>query len=158
MNPPDYKNYSIRELLEALDGVDSEEYPDRAEEIENELQYRKSAGYSIIASSPKEKFFSAHLSFYGIALPIWWACYWRFFVAASLATISSSFLFMLLIEVIPQTALIILGLVVNLLIIFFIGIFTTRQALTVRYRDFHIQIVPKTANKPIQSSADAPTD
>ncbi|KXJ50150.1 MAG: hypothetical protein AXW15_13000 [Neptuniibacter sp. Phe_28] len=145
MNPPDYKNYSIRELLEALDGVDSEEYPDRAESIKSELQYRQKAGYSITASSPRENFFSSELSFYDVALPIWWQCTWRYFVGAGLISLVSFFLISMVVGMLglPFIVLAVSLAAVNLAITVYVGIFITRQALTAKYKNFHIQIVPK---------------
>jgi hypothetical protein len=145
MNPPDYKNYSIRELLEALDGVDREEFPERAEEIESELQYRKKAGYSITAASPKENFLSSEISFYDIALPIWWQCTWRYFVGAGLISLISYFLISMIVGMLglPFIVLAVTLITVTLAITVYVGIFITRQALTAKYKNFHIQIVPK---------------
>lgn len=40
---PDYKNYSVDELCEALDSIDKQAYPDRVESIKTELKLK---GYS----------------------------------------------------------------------------------------------------------------
>lgn len=145
MNPPDYNNYSIRELLEALDGVDREEFPERAEEIESELQYRKKAGYSITAASPKENFFSSEISFYDIALPIWWQCTWRYFIGAGLVSLITYFLISMVVGLLglPFIVLAVALTITNLAITVYVGTFITRQALTAKYKNFHIQIVPK---------------
>lgn len=149
MTPPDYKNYSISELLEAFEGVDRTEFPERAESIDAELLYRKKAGYSIAASSAKENFFSSEISFYDIALPIWWQCAWRYFVGAGLVSLIIFFFFSMVIGLLglPSIVLVLVLTVVNLVIAVYVGIFITRQALTARYKNFHIQIVPKTTHK-----------
>jgi hypothetical protein len=42
--PPDYRSYSISELQEALAHVDREHFPDRASEIEREIECRENDG------------------------------------------------------------------------------------------------------------------
>lgn len=37
---PDYKNYSVDELSEALDSIDKQSYPERVESIKNELKLK----------------------------------------------------------------------------------------------------------------------
>ncbi|MBR9792968.1 MAG: hypothetical protein GYB58_14575 [Gammaproteobacteria bacterium] len=40
---PDYKNYTVDELYEALDSIDKQAYPERVESIKTELKFK---GYS----------------------------------------------------------------------------------------------------------------
>lgn len=50
---PDYKNYSVDELCEALDSIDKQAYPDRVESIKTELKLK---GYSEPVSPVDEVF------------------------------------------------------------------------------------------------------
>ncbi|MGY8869785.1 MAG: hypothetical protein ACKVJE_05010 [Pseudomonadales bacterium] len=136
----------------ALDGVDRDEFSNRTEEIEGELLYRKNAGYSITASCPKDNFFSSEISFYDVALPIWWQCTWRYFVGAGLVSLITYFLISMVVGLLglPFIVLALALAVINLAITVYVGVFITRQALTAKYKNFHIQIVPKTANKALE--------
>lgn len=145
MNPPDYRNYSIRELLEARQGVDQALYPERAEAIEKELSYRQSAGYAISVSSPADRFFAKHIPFYEVALPIWWQCAWRFLVVNVLALLVIYLPFSMLIDLLslPKSVLLILVVIINLVIPVYAGSFIIRQALAAKYKHFNIEITRK---------------
>lgn len=146
MNPPNYQNYSIHQLHEALSGVDRNAYPERAKAIESELLYRRKAGYSISTGSG---LLSSEIPFYDVALPIWWQCAWRYIVASSIVSLAIYFLLSTFAEL-NGTALIVLVTIINLTITVYLGTWAIRSALCSQYKSFHIQITSK--RKPVDST------
>ncbi|WP_290699176.1 hypothetical protein [Amphritea sp.] len=158
MNPPDYTKYSIPELFQALEGIDKEQYKDRVVIIENEINYRKEAGY-VISAETSALFNESSVSFDAIAMPVWWSAFWRTTVAECLLAV----VFWVLLVVnsfigIPSLFLFILFALVQLVSIPYIGAYCMRQALVTRYNNFQISIVPNTANKSFQLTAEAATE
>ncbi|MGY8870420.1 MAG: hypothetical protein ACKVJE_08280 [Pseudomonadales bacterium] len=154
-HPPDYTKYSILELFQALEGIDKEQYKDRVEIIENEINYRKEAGY-VISAERSALFNEPTVSFYNIAMPVWWSVFWRTTVAECLLVV----VFWVLMTVsafigIPSLFMFILLALVQLVSIPYIGAYCMRKALITRYNSFQISIVPTTANKPFQPTTDA---
>jgi len=155
MNPPDYQKYSIPELFQALDAIDKEQYKDRVQLIENEINHRKEAGY-VISAERSALFNESNVSFYDIAMPIWWNAFWK----TTLASILLGVVLWMLVIVssfigIASDFIVILFGLVQLVSIPYIGAFCMRQALVTRYNNFQISIVPITANKSFQPTADA---
>lgn len=142
MNPPDYQSYSIHQLHEALSGIDRNAYSERAKAIESELLYRRKAGYSISTGSG---FFSSEISFYDVALPIWWQCAWRYVAASSLVSLALYFLLSTLTRIteLHETAFIVLFTIISLALTVYIGTLAIRSALCAQYKNFHVHITPK---------------
>lgn len=50
---PDYTSYTLKELLESLDSIDEESYPERVDSIKIEIKKRKSSNENIAPSNEK---------------------------------------------------------------------------------------------------------
>lgn len=147
MNPPDYTKYSIPELFQALDGIDKDQYKERVQIIKDEISHREEAGY-VISAETSALFNDTDISFYDIAIPVWWSVFWRTTVAECLLVV----VFWLLLIVssfigIPSLFMFVLFSLVQLISIPYIGAYCMRQALVTRYNDFQLSIVPTTANR-----------
>lgn len=144
---PDFENYSLQELHEALNGLDVDKYPERKKLIIDLIEQRKNAGFVLSGESADTAIREAGLSFYEVALPIWWRYTWR--------STLSIFVFSILVFIVVSVFLGFVGLgkyaqlivlVLQLAALPFIGIFFMRQALVSRYRWFYIELSQKTGN------------
>ena len=70
MYTPDYKNYTLQELQDALKNIDKEEYPERVEFIVREIELRQSSQGTQLSEQPAEEFKEdIH--------PNWFVRYWK---------------------------------------------------------------------------------
>jgi len=155
MNPPDYTKYSISELFQALNGIDQDRHKERTQVIKDEIKHRQEAGY-VISAETSSLFNHASVSFYDIAMPVWWSMFWRTTVASLLFFLLLWFVLVLTknIGMSEEFMRIFIGLT-QLASVPFIGAYCMRQALVSRYKSFQISIVPSSANKSLQPTAEA---
>lgn len=145
MDAPNYQNYNLVELHEALAGLDAKAYPEREQALREEIARRKTAGFSLSGEWQSLAYRERHVSLWDIALPVWWHAFWRTTVASIVLAIGLGFLLGLLANALglPQTAIQAISTAVWLVSVPVLGAFFMRHALVARYTKFHLEVAPK---------------
>lgn len=142
MYMPEYKEYSLWELHEALDSLNKEKYPERREIIEKELERRKSAG-EVLSFYTRHVFWPHEIPI-NLGFRLWWGFTWR----TTVALIAISYLswlvgtnFGLQTGFLIQTEfLIIRTSLISIISIPIIGTFFIVKALAKKYSNFRIYV------------------
>ena len=145
MDAPNYQNYNLVELREALDGLDAKAYPERDKLLREEIARRKAAGFSLSGEWKSLAYREHHVSLWDIALPVWWHTFWRTTVASFVLAFALVFLFWSLFGLlgIPKYVANALVTVLWFISVPVLGVFFMRHALVARYSKFHLEVAPK---------------
>lgn len=80
MYEPDYTEYSLNQLYDCLQHINSEKYPRRFEKLQKEIELRTEMGETFSDKSV-EQFLAADVPF-SLGLRAWWCFIWRSGIAA----------------------------------------------------------------------------
>ncbi|WP_421910611.1 hypothetical protein [Marinobacter sp.] len=146
MEAPNYQNYSLYELRDALSGLDRDKFPERGQVIEEEIENRKSAGFVLSGEHPSVVFREAGLNWKKVAMPFWWRFFWRTAVANFVVSSILSLALLLIFSLIGADTGVIKPIVYGsqVILVPVLGVYFVRQALVGRYKHFHIEVVRKT--------------